>query len=90
MSQTNYSYNTSLPAFQEPGKEIQAQRILSLIHLGADCLLKLHEQTGLPQATCSGRVNDLIKEVKVMYQGEVIYKGRRRKRIALVTGRLFN
>jgi hypothetical protein len=82
---TNYSTFTSLSAYHEPGKDKQAEQILSLIKSGADNLLRLSELTGLPQATCSGRVNDLIREGKVSYHGFTHYRDRTRKKIAVVS-----
>lgn len=76
-----YSYQTSLPSYKESGKEAQRIIILNLIKKGFVTLLQLSENTGLPQSTVAGRVNDLIDENKVYYSGTVEYKNRKRKMI---------
>lgn len=82
---TNYSYQTSLPAYRDNGSEklIQADLVLAYIGLGKNCLLQIADQMRLPQSTVAGRVNDLIEEGKVKYEGFVIYKDRKRKKIVL-------
>ena len=80
---TNYSVETSLPAYysKKNDKDIQKARILKLIpHIGT-CLKELEEKTGLPQSTVAARINDLIKENKVHYFGKYCYKNMYRKRI---------
>lgn len=76
-----YSYQTSLHAYKESGKEAQRIIILNLIKKGFVTLLQLSEITGFPQSTVSGRVNDLIDEGKVYYNSTVEYKNRKRKMI---------
>jgi DNA-binding Lrp family transcriptional regulator len=76
----NYSFETSLPAYQEP-KDIQMVKVFGSIKDGKNCLLAISEELGLPQSTIAGRVNDLIDEGKVKYCGFVIYKNRKRKKI---------
>jgi aryl-alcohol dehydrogenase-like predicted oxidoreductase len=82
----NYSFETSLPAYQErpTEKRRQCDNILQFIKRGVDNLLQLSEVTGLPQSTVSGRVNDLKTEGKIDYPGYVVYKDRKRKRIIAI------
>ena len=83
---SNYSYATSLPAYQEAPelKKRQADELMAFISKGANCLLQLADLSGLPQSTVSGRVNDLLREGKVQYHGHTIYRDRKRKRIARI------
>ncbi len=88
---TNYSFPTSLPAYEDNAaiKKRQADNILYLIINGNDNLLKLSELIGLEQGRISARVNDLINENKVKYDGFVYYAGndgklRKRKKIVAV------
>ncbi len=82
---TNYSFPTSLPAYQDNAaiKRRQADEILAFINKGANCLLQLSQLTGLPQSTIAGRCNDLIEEGKIMYSGHTVYADRKRKRIII-------
>lgn len=79
---TNYSIETSLPAYHED-KSTQVALVERLITEGVNNLKWLEEKTGLPQSTLAGRVNDLAKEKKVMYSGFTRYKDRLRKRIVV-------
>jgi hypothetical protein len=81
----NYSFDTSLPAYHShtDDKQRQADMIYQLIKSGVDNLLRLSEITGLEQGRCSARINDLIADNKVKYDGKVIYKNFTRKRICL-------
>ena len=90
----NYSSQTSLPAYRcnHGGKLLQKEYILSSIRKwGSTCLLRISEETGVPQSSCAGRVNDLVNENKVEYSGTTVYKNRLRKKIILasVQGKLF-
>lgn len=80
-----YSWQTSLPAYREApqSKQIQMQRIIALVVLGASCLKELAEKTGLPQSTVSGRANDAIQAGALKYDGFVIYGARKRKKLTL-------
>jgi len=80
---TGYSYATSLPAYREApqSKQIQMQRIIALVILGASCLKELAKKTGLPQSTVSGRVSDAREAGALDYDGYVVYDGRKRKKI---------
>lgn len=79
---SGYSYGSSLPAYQEKNnKELQKEIILTFIKNGYVTLLQLSEKIKLPQSTVAGRVNDLISEGKVFYNGLVEYKNRKRKHI---------
>lgn len=82
----NYSYETSYPAFKsnQEAKMLQADQVLALIKTGCNNLLQLSEATGLESGRISARVNDLIKDKKVMYSGYITYKDRLRKRIVIV------
>jgi hypothetical protein len=83
---SNYSFETSLPAFQScpDEKKKQADMIYELIQQGADNLLKLAELTGLEQGRISARISDLIEERKVRYAEEkIVYKKFKRKKICL-------
>jgi len=77
----NYSYATSLPAYKEPGKDIQARLVMFHVNAGANNLLQLSQIMGLPQSTVAGRVNDCIKDGKLKYEGFIEFEGRKRKRI---------
>ena len=84
---TNYSYGTSLPAYHDKThKEFQRKMILGLlVRLGGRSFIKeLALETGLPDSTIAGRVNDLIKEGSVYYGATEKWKDRRRKQILLV------
>lgn len=83
---TNYSYETSMPAYKDnPNlKKTQAEELLSLIRKGANNLLQIAELSGLPESTVAGRVNDLIKEHRVKYNGKVVFRNRVRKKIEVV------
>ena len=91
---TGYSQATSLPAYHcnQNQKQLQKEYILESIRKwGSTCLLRISEETGVPQSSCSGRVNDLISENKVEYSGYCSYKNRLRKKIIMapVQGKLF-
>lgn len=81
----SYSYQTSLPSYLEApqSKQIQMQRIVALVALGASSLKELANKTGLPQSTVAGRTNDAIKAGAIKYDGFVIFENRKRKRIIL-------
>lgn len=85
---TNYSFATSLPAYQEnpSGKKKQSEVLFSAIQSlgGISCLKQLANITGLPQSTVAGRINDLAEEGKVIYDGFVDFEGRKRKRIVIL------
>ena len=85
---TNYSYETSAPAYYEnqAGKQTQADNIYNAIRTfgGFSCLKQLESFTGLPQSTVAGRCNDLIRAEKIKYSGIVFYENRKRKRIVLM------
>lgn len=82
----NYSYQTSLPAYKEnPSHKLrQSDNILAMIKMGADNLLKLSQASGILQAVVSARVNELINEGKITYDGFTTYNNRKRKRIVTV------
>ncbi len=84
---TNYSFPTSLKPYLEDrtGKQIQADRIYSLIASGSSCIKELSEKTNLPSSTVSGRLADLIKDKRVKYSGTTIYKNRLRKKIVILS-----
>lgn len=81
----NYSYPTSLPPYLEApqSKQIQMQRIVALVALGASSLKELAIKTGLPQSTVAGRTNDAIKAGAIKYDGYCTFDNRKRKRIIL-------
>jgi hypothetical protein len=83
---SNYSFQTSLPAFtdNQVNKRRQCDEILAFIVKGANNLLQLSQLTGLPQSTVSGRCNDLIEEGKIKYEGFTVYNDRKRKRIVVI------
>lgn len=83
---SGYSYATSKPAHEEnqTGKQIQAARLLHLIGKGINTLKQLEQQSGLPQSTVAGRVNDLIAAGRVRYNGLTEYAGRKRKMIEAI------
>ena len=80
----NYSIATSLPDYRDnvSGKRSQCDTIRRMVHENKGITLKqIEELTGLPQSTVAGRVNDLIKDGLVRYDGIITYGGRSRKRI---------
>jgi hypothetical protein len=83
---SNYSYETSLPAYKDEvlTKKRQADEILKFIVKGANNLLQLSQITGLPQSTIAGRCNDLKFEGKIMYNGFTYYQNRQRKKIVAI------
>lgn len=84
---TNYSFETSLPAYKENkvgAKERQCEKVLSSIRNGCNNLLQISEETGILQAIVSARCTDLIKENKIQYLDFVTYKDRKRKKIELI------
>lgn len=83
---TNYSFETSLPAFKEnqTQKRVQRENILRFIKKGADNLLQLSQITGIPQSTVSARMKELRKDQKADYLGYVVYENRKRKKIVAV------
>ena len=82
-----YSHATSGVAYRSnPEKKLACKERLFLIiqRLKSTTLLELHEITGLPQSSVSGRIADLIQEGRVKYssrQDYVFYKGQLRKKI---------
>lgn len=83
----NYSYETSYPPYLENraiNKRTQCDEVLSIIKRGANNLLQVAEVSGIPQAIISARVNDLIEELKVRYEGFTVYNNRKRKKIIIV------
>ncbi len=86
---TNYSYETSLPAYHSNANEKKRQQdiIQGLVTEQGTCLkeiehkLKQLYKIEIPQSTISGRINDLMKEKKVMYFEKCFYDGCTRKRI---------
>lgn len=88
MNETNYSFETSHPAYTENpvGKQVQQERIFAIVKSrdpNGITLKELEELTGLPQSTVAGRVNDCIEAKQIMYSGTVQYKDRKRKKIVL-------
>ena len=83
---TNYSFETSYPAYKEAPelKRRQADELLLFIKRGANNLLQLSQLSGLPQSTVAGRCNDLKTEGKIDYAGHVIYADRKRKKIVVI------
>ena len=83
----SYSYETSYPPFLEnkaTNKRTQCDEVLAIIKKGANNLLQVSEVSGIPQAIISARVNDLIEENKIEYNGFTVYNNRKRKKIMLV------
>jgi len=83
---TDYSFSTSLPAYQDNAliKRRQADELMLFIKRGANNLLQLSKLSGLPQSTVAGRCNDLKTEGKIDYSGHVIYADRKRKKIVVI------
>ena len=89
---TNYSYETSLPAYHSNANDKQRQQdiIQSLVTEKGTCLkeieIKLWQlyKIRIPQSTISGRINDLIKENKVMYSDKAEFAGYKGKRKRIV------
>lgn len=88
MKNTNYSYKTSLPAYNDnaEGKNFQKNKILEEMKRlgGSACLKQIEKAMHLPQSTCSGRMNDLIDDGKVIHNGYIEFEKRLRKRFVLV------
>lgn len=86
---TNYSYETSLPAYKSntEGKVTQAEKILATVkQLKQTCLKQLSDVLGIDQSTVSGRIGDLIEEGRVKYadkENYITYGGRLRKKILI-------
>jgi predicted transcriptional regulator len=83
----NYSFETSYPAYREneaSNKTRQCDEVFQFIKRGANNLLQISELTGLPQSTIAARINDLISESKIKYDGFVVYEDRKRKRIMAI------
>ena len=83
---SNYSFQTSLEPYREASelKKRQADELFAFIRRGANNLLQLSELSGLPQSTVSGRVNDLVEENKIEYNGFTVFRDRKRKKICLI------
>ncbi len=83
---SNYSFETSYPPYIEGAtiKKRQQDELLAFIIKGVNNLLQLSQLTGLPQSTVSGRINDLINECKIKYEGFTVYADRKRKKIVVV------
>lgn len=89
MRTTNYSYDTSLPAYHSNANDKKRQQdiIQGLVTEKGTCLKEIEiklwqlHKIRIPQSTISGRINDLMKEKKVMYFDKVKYAGCKRKRI---------
>lgn len=82
---SNYSYETSLPAYHSnvSEKKLQSETVLSLVKKGVNNLLELSQLTGLPQSTISARCNELIKDERIKYEGFIYYEDRKRKKIVV-------
>lgn len=84
---SNYSHLTSKPAYLENkviSKDRQCDALFKLIKHGANNLLQLSQLSGIPQAVCSARMDDLKKENRASYSGHVIYENRLRKKIKII------
>lgn len=90
MRNTNYSYDTSLPAYHSNANEKQRQRdyILSLVTedgiTGKELEYNLKKVYGMtiPQSTIFGRIKELKDDRKVMYASDKkFYSGKLRKKI---------
>lgn len=89
MQNSNYSYETSLPAYYDNSslKKRQQDVILKLVEDCGTCLKEIEKKLkavyniNIPQSTVSGRISDLIKEKKVMYLGKIFFEGYTRKKI---------
>lgn len=85
---TNYSFETSLPAYREngAGKQSQQEQILEEMKRlgGSACLKQIERAMNLPQSTCSGRMNDLIAAGKVFFDGLIDFEGRKRKKFTTI------
>lgn len=84
----NYSIETSLPAYEKGSEKriIQESKVLSQIkRLGNNaCIKSLAQALGIPDATISARVNDLIDKGKVRYNGKFKYEDYTRKKIEII------
>ncbi len=84
---SNYSYETSLPAYRDntTGKFRQMDKIITLVENGADNIAELAELSDLPASTVSGRINDAIVLGRLKYDGFVVFKDRKRKKVTIIT-----
>jgi predicted transcriptional regulator len=87
--QSNYSFDTSLPAYQgnQEDKQIQKKKLLAIFNQcgGRATLKEVADLMGLPQSTVSGRINDLIADKELMDTGEKkSYQGYTRKVFAVI------
>lgn len=90
---TNYSIETSLPAYHSfpSQKKKQAEKVLNAVkYLGENACIKLvAAHVGIPDATASARINDLIKDGTLYYTDEKkVIDGMKRKIIAIVNKQL--
>ena len=90
--QSNYSWETSYEAYNynRQDKEKKAdwiyRIICSLIKDGKEvCSAHVKEITKMESGIISARVNDLIEQERIKYDGVINYKGFQRKRIVLTT-----
>lgn len=85
---TNYSYKTSLPAHREnpEGKKAQKEKILEEFKRlgGSACLKQIEHFMNIPQSSCAGRINDLIKDGLVEHKGHVKFENKLRKSFSIV------
>lgn len=82
----NYSYDTSLPAYNENPSLRKRQRdeVFAFIKRGANNLLQIERLSGLPSARISARMSELMEEKRAKYEGFTIYENRKRKRIVAI------
>lgn len=83
----NYSHATSLPAYEDnQGEKLsQLEGVISMVNNGSRSLKELANDSGLPQSTIAGRVNDAIRLGRLKYEGFVIFENRKRKKIVLAS-----
>lgn len=88
MGKTNYSHKTSLPAHREnpEGKKAQKEKILEEFKRlgGSACLKQIEHFMHIPQSSCAGRINDLIKDGMVKHDGHIQFENKLRKKFVIV------
>jgi len=85
---TNYSYDTSLPAYNKNSserlrQEAKVENQIKLLKHNA-CIKLIAQNLNLPDATISARINDLIDKGKAEYYGKGKIDGMKRKLVRLI------
>lgn len=81
--QTNYSFETSLPAYLEDpkGKKKMQMKVVNMVRQGMQTIREIADALDMPDSSVSGRISDAMKDYQVKYDGKIVYAGRLRKKI---------